>query len=91
MCETELPPWGMLWQPFRLLYCKNNLFVSLTIHCYHFDNVLCILNPNIMHRMKIRHAFSFLDAILSTGVMQGLPRWQTLDLKTIDQNEQFDT
>ena len=54
-----------------------------------------------MHRMTIGHAFSFqeaflkltavLDAILNTGVMPGLPRWQTLDLKTTDQDEQFDT
>ena len=54
-----------------------------------------------MHRMKIGHAFSFLgaflelaavlDVILNTGVMPGLPRWQTLDLKTTDQDEQFDT
>ena len=26
-----------------------------------------------------------------TGVMPGLPRWQTLDLETTDQEEQFDT
>ena len=75
--------------------------MSLSIHCYHFDNVLCILNPNIMHRMKIGHAFlflgaflllaAFLDTILNTGVMPGLPRWQTLDLKTTDQEEQFET
>ena len=32
-----------------------------------------------------------LDAIMNTGVMPGLPRWQTLDLKTTDQDEQFDT
>ena len=54
-----------------------------------------------MHRMKIGHAFSFLgtflqlatvlDAILNTGVMPGLPRWQMLDLKTTDQDEHFDT
>ena len=101
MCETELPPWGKLWQPFRLLHCNNNLFISLTIHCYHFDNVSCILNPIIMRRIKIGHTFVFLgaflllaavlDAILNTGVIPGLPRWQTLDLKTTDQDEQFDT
>ena len=34
--------------------------MSLTIHCYHFYNVLCILNPNIMHRMKIGHALLYL-------------------------------
>ena len=67
MCETELPPWGMLWQPFWLLYCNNNLFMFLTIHCSHFDSVLCILNPKIMHRMKIGHAFSFLWGISITG------------------------
>ena len=75
--------------------------MSLNIHCYHFYNVSCILNPNIMHRIKIGHVFSFLgaflslaavlDAILNTGVMLGLLRWQTLDLKTTDQDEQFDT
>ena len=23
MCEMELPPWGMFWQPVWLLYCNN--------------------------------------------------------------------
>ena len=32
---------------------------------------------------------AILDAILYTGVMQGLQRWQTLDLKTTDQYEHF--
>ena len=40
--------------------------MSLTINCYHFDNILCILNPNIMHKMKIGHAFSFLGGISIT-------------------------
>ena len=31
-----------------------------------------------------------MDATLNTGVMQGLPRWQTLDLKTTGKYEQFD-
>ena len=54
-----------------------------------------------MHRIKIGYAFSFLvaflqlaavlDAILNTGIMPGLPRWQTLDLETTDQDEHFDT
>ena len=30
-----------------------------------------------------------MDAILNTGVMPGLPRWQTLDLKSTDQDEHF--
>ena len=61
------------------------------------DNDLCISNPNIINRMKIWHAFSFLEAflklaavldyILNTGVMPGLPKWQTLVLKTTDQDE----
>ena len=33
----------------------------------HLDNVLCILNPNIMHIMKIGHAFSFPWGISITG------------------------
>ena len=33
---------------------------------------------------------AILDAILNTGVMQGLPKWQTLDFKTTDQDEHFD-
>ena len=75
--------------------------MSLTIHCYHFYNVLCILNPNIMYGMKIGHIFSFLekflylaavlDAIFNTGVMPGLSRWQMLDLKTTDQDKQVHT
>ena len=54
-----------------------------------------------MYRMKIGHAFSFLgkflylaavlDTILNTGVMPGLSRWQTLDLKTTDKDGQFHT
>ena len=54
-----------------------------------------------MYGMKIVHAFlflgaflllaAFLDTILNTGVMPGLPRWQMLDMKTTDQEEQFDT
>ena len=54
-----------------------------------------------MHRIEVGHAClflgaflllaDFLDAILIIGVMTGLPMWQTLDLKTTDQEEQFDT
>ena len=31
-----------------------------------------------------------LDAILNTAGVPGLPRWQTLDLKTTGQDEHFD-
>ena len=43
----------------------------------------CIFVPGAFLQLA-----AVLDAILNTGVMPGL---QTLDLKTTDQDEQFDT
>ena len=53
--------------------------MSSTMLCYHFDNVLCILNPIIMemHRMEIGHAFSFLGAFFKSDSRLGchLEHW----------------
>ena len=52
----------------------------------------CKRMKNMMHfwcRGGFKETAAILDAILNTGVMQGLPRWQTLDFITTDQDEHF--
>ena len=58
--------------------------IKIPLQCKHMKNMMHFWSRGWFLEMA-----AILDAILNTRFMQGLPRWQTLDFKTTDQDDHF--